>query len=71
MKPTDYRASIMYMGFSVIVAALVIADAVRSLNPVVTISVPQVKTTVQVPNGYAPAKPWPEGVMLPRPEVKR
>lgn len=49
MKPTDYRFSIMYMGFCVIVAALVVAEAIRSLKPTVTISVPQVKTTVQVP----------------------
>ena len=59
------------IGIVIIWAVLTLSSAIRSLKPVVTITVPQTKTTVQVPKGYAPAKAWPEGVMLPRPEVAR
>jgi hypothetical protein len=49
-RAIDYRFCLVYLGFCLLTSAYTLSQAVRSLKPTVTITVPQVKTTVQIPD---------------------
>ena len=66
MKVTSVMSGAFLISAAIVMAGGLISMAIRDTK--IQVTIPQNKTTIQLPDGYKPAKPWPEGVLLPRPE---